>query len=104
MIILPKPDYLIFDTPDKKYNSLSRFDGYDDKICSRAKTQPIAYISSEFGHDQLPATNLFVIGEGQGANSPNDRTNIYENWPLCYDTSYTFFVRAYTSTSLQVTS
>jgi len=101
VIILPKPDYLIFKAPEEKYTSISDFERYDDKICSREITEPVAYITSEFDHNILPEDNLFVVGGGQGANSPND-VNVYENWPLCYGTSYTFFVRAYTSPTIQV--
>ncbi len=81
---------------------------YADFSCNSKPSSPYAYITVEMSGDLYKGLtgNKFVVGQDKDddTNSPNDRPNRYTNGPLCFATSYTFFVRAFSaSDSNQVT-
>ena len=81
--------------PDIQFPSINSFGTYDDIDCGNPGTNAIAYITSEFDDNFFGTGNTldFTVGD---SDSPNDRQNQYTNGLLCFSTSYTFFVRAYT--------
>ncbi len=81
---------------------------YADLSCNSKPSFPYAYVTAEMSSDLYKdlTGDKFVVGQNKNndVNSPNDRPNRYTNGPLCFDTSYTFFVRAFSASgSNQVT-
>ena len=74
---------------------------YADLSCNSKSSSPYAYVTSEMSGDLYKGLtgDKFVVGQDKDndVNSPNDRPNRYTNGPLCFDTSYTFFVRAFSA-------
>lgn len=77
---------------------------YDEEFCNREHTSPEAYITAEYSRELIPPSKLFIVGnaDASSANSPNDRSNTYTNGPLCYEFTYTFFIRAFPAVDTQV--
>ncbi len=71
---------------------------YADLSCNSKPSSPYAYVTAEMSGDLYKdlTADKFVVGQDD-VNSPNDRPNRYTNGPLCFDTSYTFFVRAFSA-------
>ncbi len=92
VILLPDMYYELSKPPDEEYPTINNLNIYSEEFCKKKITGPIAYITTEFDDHMLK--ELFIVGLN-GSQSPNDRPNKYHNGPLCYGTSYTFFVRAY---------
>ena len=67
---------------------------------------PLAYVTAEMSRDLymnlLDNGGLFVVGQNMDddPNSRNDRQELYTNGPLCYSTTYTFFIRAFSTSTL----
>ena len=82
--------------PDERYTAQADFDQYSEDFCKEQQTSPKAYIAAEYGRDQVPLNNYFIVGndDSNNPNSPNDQSK-YTNGPLCYSVTYTFFFRAY---------
>lgn len=79
--------------PDVDYpniGSLQEF-FYQDINCDQPRTDPMAYIAAEFDASLYPGDGFFIVGDDQ---QPNDQ-DAYKNGPLCYGTSYSFFLRIY---------
>ena len=64
---------------------------YESVDCNQPNTAPMAYIAAEFDSLLFPSNGVFVVGDEQ---QPNDRA-AYRNGPLCYGTTYSFFLRVY---------
>ena len=81
--------------PDVQFPTIDSLRTYDDIDCGNPGTNAIAYITSEFDDNFFGTADTldFTVGD---SDSPNDRQNQYTNGLLCFATSYTFFVRAYT--------
>ncbi len=74
---------------------------YNDLSCTNKPSGPFAYITAEMSgalYKALPE-GRFVVGQDtdDDSNSPNDRPILYTNGPLCFSTSYTFFIRAFSA-------
>ncbi len=74
---------------------------YAELSCNSKPSSPYAYVTAEMSGDLYKGLtgDKFVVGQEKDddVNSPNDRPNRYTNGPLCFDTSYTFFVRAFSA-------
>ena len=74
---------------------------YADLSCNSKPSSPYAYVTAEMSGDLYKGLtgDKFVVGQDKDddMNSPNDRPNSYTNGPLCFATSYTFFVRAFSA-------
>ena len=70
----------------------SSFVTYDELIDNDDYTAPTAYIVGEFSQDDFPEDSLYIIGD-ESAEQPDDGG--YNNGPLKYGSSFTFFLRAY---------
>ncbi len=85
--------------PDTDYgtlSSLTHFSYPDTADCAVPRlTEQEAYIAAEFGDDDFPDNDVYIVGD---PTQPNDN-NQYENGPLCYGATYTFFLRAYVQRS-----
>ena len=96
MVLLPR-DVGLDDLrdPDVQFPTIDSLRTYSDIDCGNPGTSAIAYITSEFDDNFFGSENTldFTVGD---SSSPNDRQNQYTNGLLCFSTSYTFFVRAYT--------
>ena len=81
--------------PDVQFPTIDSLRTYSDIECGNPGTSAIGYITAEFDDDFFDNENTleFTVGD---SDSPNDRQNRYTNGLLCFATSYTFFVRAYT--------
>ena len=81
--------------PDIQFPTIDSLRTYSDIECGDPGTSAIGYITAEFGDNFFGGQNTleFTVGD---SDSPNDRQNRYTNGLLCFATSYTFFVRAYT--------
>ena len=81
--------------PDVQFPTINSLRTYSDIECGNPGTSAIGYITAEFGDNVFGNENTmeFTVGD---PDSPNDRPNRYTNGLLCFATSYTFFVRAYT--------
>ncbi len=81
---------------------------YADFSCNSKPSSPYAYVTAEMSGDLYKSLtgNKFEVGQDKDddVNSPNDRPNCYTNGPLCFDTSYTFFVRAFSASGLNQVS
>ncbi len=77
---------------------------YNDLSCTNKPSGPFAYITAEMSGTLYKALldRRFVVGQDtdDDSNSPNDRPNFYTNGPLCFSTSYTFFIRAFSASGL----
>ena len=60
---------------------------------------PLVYIAAEFGDDLFPTDGQFTVGD---PTEPNDQMDDYKNDPLCYSSTYSFFLRAYPITEVRV--
>ena len=60
---------------------------------------PLVYIAAEFGDDLFPTDGQFTVGD---PTAPNDQMDDYKNDPLCYSSTYSFFLRAYPITEVRV--
>ncbi len=74
---------------------------YAHLSCNSKPSSPYAYVTAEMSGDLYKGLtgDKFVVGQDKDddMNSPNDRPNSYTNGPLCFATSYTFFVRAFSA-------
>ena len=74
---------------------------YADLSCNSKPSSSYAYITAEMSGDLYKdlRADKFVVGQDKDddVNSLNDHPNRYTNGPLCFDTSYTFFVRAFSA-------
>ena len=104
VVILPVGQGVNDLRPPNEY-TLQDLKSYSEDFCDTEHVMPEAYITAEYGRDLIPASKLFVVGnpDASSANSPNDRTGAYTNGPLCYEFTYTFFIRAYSAVDTQVT-
>ncbi len=93
------PDDNGLSNPDTNYptlNNLTQFSYFDTADCVvPLLTEQEAYIAAEFGDDDFPDNNVYIVGD---PTQPND--NDYVNGPLCYGATYTFFLRAYVQRSV----
>ncbi len=77
--------------------SLTQFSYSDTADCILPLlTKQEAYIAAEFGDDDFPDNDVYIVGD---PTQPNDN-DLYENGPLCYGATYTFFLRAYVQGSV----
>jgi len=104
VVRLPNVDYEIssLESPDTMFpEDIS--ERFSDINCGEVPSSPFAYVTAEMSADQYNALpdRLFVVGLNMNgnANSPNNRDGV-TNGPLCFSTSYTFFVRAFTSNNI----
>ena len=76
---------------------------YSEDFCNIVHNTPVAYITAEYGRDLIPTSKEFIVGSEDSSNpdSPNDQSR-YLNGMLCYQTKYTFFIRAYSAVDTQV--
>ncbi len=85
--------------PDTDYptlNSLTQFSYSDNADCVvPLLTEQEAYIAAEFGATDVPDNAVYIVGD---PTQPND--DDYENGPLCFGATYTFFLRAYVQGSV----
>ena len=78
--------------PDADFNSFDSIDSVYSPACEKV-SQTTAYIAAEFGSDEFQGSTLeFTFGKEE--DTVNDRER-YTNGPLCYSTSYGFFLRVY---------
>ena len=105
VVILPQ-DQILQDLqhPDMLFPSFTDLDKYSPELCDQNFQTPKAYITAEFGQDLYPTDKLFIVGadDDDDVNSPNDRPELYTNGVLCYSGRYTFFIRAYPESNLEV--
>ena len=77
--------------PDADFNSFDSIDNVYSPACEKV-SQTTAYIAAEFGSDEFQGSTLeFTFGK---EDTVNDKER-YANGPLCYSTSYAFFLRVY---------
>ena len=86
-------------------NNLGAYDGLS---CNSKPSAPFAYITAEMSgslYKDLPGRR-FVVGQDSDddESSPNDRPNSYTNGPLCFSSSYTFFIRAFSASGARQVS
>ncbi|CAI8026225.1 Receptor-type tyrosine-protein phosphatase delta [Geodia barretti] len=82
--------------PDTDFNSFDSIDSVYSPACEKV-SQTTAYIAAEFGSDEFQGSTLeFTFGKEE--DTVNDRER-YTNGPLCYSTSYGFFLRVYNDVS-----
>ena len=98
MIVVLLPTGVSLDdlgAPDVQFPNIDSLRTYSDIECGNPGESAIGYITAEFDEDFFSDQNTlqFTVGD---SSSPNDRPNRYTNGLLCFATSYTFFVRAYT--------
>ena len=101
-ILLQKGSSLLLNglsDPDVDYPtlaSLQHFSYADTDNCPNPELgQQIAYITAEFDDNLFPENGYYIVGD---RSQPNDQLQ-YNNGPLCYGATYTFFIRAYVERS-----
>ena len=76
--------------PDTDFNSFQSINNVYSPACDDV-LQTTAYIAAEFGRDDFQDNALqFIFGDEDLNDNPR-----YSNGPLCYSTSYAFFLRVY---------
>ena len=104
VVILPQDQNLEdLQHPDILFPSITDLDIYSPELCDQNSQAPKAYITAEFGQNLYPRDKLFIVGanDDDDVNSPNDQSQ-YTNGVLCYSGRYTFFIRAYPESNLEV--
>ena len=76
--------------PDTDFDSFESINNVYSPACDEV-LQTTAYIAAEFGRDEFQDNALqFIFGNEDLNDNPR-----YSNGPLCYSTSYAFFLRVY---------
>ena len=91
VVLLPEGNFESLLPPDQQFPSLANFANYE-AASSYGGSVPLAYITAEFAGGLFPADGRFTVGD---ETQPNDRAFLYGNGPLRYDSTFTFFLRAY---------
>ena len=89
MVLLPDGQ-LPTAAPDSMFPSNDTFVTYND-IINNEYTEPTAYIAAEFADNMFPKDGMYIIGD---QTEHKDR-DYYTNGLLKYDSSFTFFLRAF---------
>ncbi len=91
MVLLPDGE-LPAAAPDIQFPSNDTFVTYND-IINMEYTQPTAYTAAEFAANLFPVDGMYIIGN---KTEPHDHDrDYYTNGLLRYDSSFTFFLRAF---------